>query len=529
MARKTADIRELGQSLKTPSFSRSAREPVAALEPVSPTTLVLGLAELKPYERNPRRTENAEFERIKDSIAEKGGLTTPLVVTKRPGDEQYTIAAGGNSRLKALNELYRERGDEVFNRVTCQFEPWDSDCRVLADHLIENDVRGNMTFADKARAIVDWQALYEAAHPEEAPLSQRSLERRLAEAGFKINHALLSRYLSAAEFLLPVLPKAFETGLGRPRVEELIRLRRLAQQFWEGVAPAEGADGAFEAVFAAACVAEDRHCDDWSFDFFRSTLALRMAEALALDAKHVAMELDNLYRGVPTDPLGERRPEPPSNDSWAYENARKDLAERNERARRRREVREGRNVAHSEPATEATATNDDTALVRARDGADLETARGRVLELARSLAQQHELSRLLKPSDIGLGFYVEAPEPPDDGEPPKYSPLQSCVWWWLAACADQFGPAQQAAIGERDPDCWFVQLAQQLSRERPDQDPLQALGVLVGALDWHAFGGQFLSTLTDESFSTLIELVCQCRSLIRTAEAAGMSLWAVVE
>ena len=108
MPRKAPDLAQLARTLKAPSFSHAAASAdQAVLEPVSPTTLVLRVDEIKAYEHNPRHAENREYPRLKDSIRARRGLTTPLTVTKRPGDDLYTIAAGGNSRLRALKELAR--------------------------------------------------------------------------------------------------------------------------------------------------------------------------------------------------------------------------------------------------------------------------------------------------------------------------------------------------------------------------------------------------------------------------------------
>ncbi len=38
---------------------------------------------------------------------------------------------------------------------TCVFRPWRRESDVLLAHLRENDLRGNLTFIDKARAVLD--------------------------------------------------------------------------------------------------------------------------------------------------------------------------------------------------------------------------------------------------------------------------------------------------------------------------------------------------------------------------------------
>ena len=72
-----------------------------------PTThhKVLTIDLIKPYDRNPRRTINPLYDEIKASIRAKGGLNNLLTVTRRPGDPQYMVVAGGNTRLMILKEF----------------------------------------------------------------------------------------------------------------------------------------------------------------------------------------------------------------------------------------------------------------------------------------------------------------------------------------------------------------------------------------------------------------------------------------
>ncbi len=124
MGRKRPDPDDLAAALSVPAFESSTEEGEASsIHQLLPTTLVLTLDQLKPYEHNPRRAENPEYDRLVDSIRARRGLTTPLTVTKRPGEDLYTIAAGGNSRLAALRELYEATADVSFYRVSCRVEP----------------------------------------------------------------------------------------------------------------------------------------------------------------------------------------------------------------------------------------------------------------------------------------------------------------------------------------------------------------------------------------------------------------------
>ena len=106
--------------------------------------LFLDIAQIHPYEHNPRHGRNPEYDRIKDSIRNTG-LDQSLVVTRRPGATDYIVHAGGNTRLIILKELFEETGDPRYAAVPCLFRPWSRESDVLLAHLRENDLRGSLT------------------------------------------------------------------------------------------------------------------------------------------------------------------------------------------------------------------------------------------------------------------------------------------------------------------------------------------------------------------------------------------------
>ncbi len=143
--------------------------------------MVLDVCCIQPYERNPRHGRNPEYDRIKDSIRSQG-LDQPLVITQRPGATDYIVHAGGNTRLLILKELFEETGDTRFSRYSCLFRPWSRESDVLLAHLRENDLRGNLTFIDKARAVLDAKHLF-AKELGVKEVSLRRLENRARKSG----------------------------------------------------------------------------------------------------------------------------------------------------------------------------------------------------------------------------------------------------------------------------------------------------------------------------------------------------------
>jgi ParB family protein of integrating conjugative element (PFGI_1 class) len=108
---------------------------------------------------NPRRQENAAYERIRESIRQSG-LDQPITITRRPGQELYVVAAGGNTRLKIFQEL--SGSDARFSKIPCVFKPWVSEIELLAAHLRENDLRDDLVFIDHAVAIHNLRRLLDA-------------------------------------------------------------------------------------------------------------------------------------------------------------------------------------------------------------------------------------------------------------------------------------------------------------------------------------------------------------------------------
>ncbi|POP86737.1 ParB family protein, partial [Pseudomonas amygdali] len=227
----TAD--EITGKLLQGSFSRSGPSVDRLPDPIADTPMVLTLDELSAYEHNPRTVTNIKYQEIKDSIRVRG-LDQPPQVTRRPGEKKFIIRNGGNTRLSILRELYSETGDERFYRISVLFRPWDGErgeIIALTGHLAENDLRGNLMFIERAVGIENARAIYEQETGE--PISQRELARRLKADGYPVSHSHISRMQETIRCLLPVIPAALYSGLGKPQIERLLALRKAAAQTWQ--------------------------------------------------------------------------------------------------------------------------------------------------------------------------------------------------------------------------------------------------------------------------------------------------------
>jgi len=137
--------RLVAESLRVSNPGNNARDLPTQADPRHDCQIELAVDEIKPYEHNPRRSDNAKFDEIKESIR-ACGIRNPITVTRRPGEQHFIIEAGGNTRLSAIQALWAETRDPRYQKLTALFRPWRSESHVLTAHLIENEQRGEMTF-----------------------------------------------------------------------------------------------------------------------------------------------------------------------------------------------------------------------------------------------------------------------------------------------------------------------------------------------------------------------------------------------
>jgi ParB family protein of integrating conjugative element (PFGI_1 class) len=241
--------RRVAESLSVGNPGNNARSLPAQAGPGADCQIELGIEEIRPYEHNPRRTKNAKFDDIKESIR-AGGLRTPITVTQRPGETHYIVEAGGNTRLLALRQLWVETKDPRFRRLQVLYRPWQSERHVLTAHLIENEQRGDMSFWDRATGIVALKARLEAEQGR--VLAIRPLEDALHSLGLAVNTATLALYLYATD-RLRVLGDAVPdlAGLDVKTLQPRLNALRRHAQAHAGIDEAALYAEVFEPVFRA--------------------------------------------------------------------------------------------------------------------------------------------------------------------------------------------------------------------------------------------------------------------------------------
>lgn len=280
--RKLTDA-DLRTALSVGHFGADAG-PLPPGDPLAPTPMVVHIEQIDTYERNPRRTANEKYEELKDSIR-LNGLRQPLVITRRPGAPRYIPRHGGNTRLQILRELAVETGEPRFSTANCLFEPWTTETDVLVGHLVENEMRGDLVFIDKARAILETKALIE--EETGTKLSMRQLAEQLRARGYRVPLSNLPYCEYAADILADIVPRALAAGLGRPGIQRLRDLDGAGEAVWEhrGLGP----EALYRSVFAEALGAVDH--ESWDFDRARRSLCEALASRASSEARHILLEI----------------------------------------------------------------------------------------------------------------------------------------------------------------------------------------------------------------------------------------------
>ncbi|MHA3352831.1 ParB family protein [Yersinia aldovae] len=275
MAVKSIALKE--QLLKRGHTPRATSNNVAIL-PVSEIPLNLTLAQLRPNPDNPRTSRNPKYEEIKASIRARGLDSIPKV-TKDPENEEdvYIFSDGGNTRYSILMELWTETQDERFRHIQCIFKPWPGRLQCLIGHLAENDVRGDLSFIEKALGIAKVRSIYETQLGK--MVSQRELETLLRTDGYPITQSNISRMNYTVEHLYPYIPTLLNSGMGRPQIIQLIALRTAAQKYWDHSSINYDLLDKFDDIFGQVCRTLDNP-ESFTYEVFKDELIGSLLKAL---------------------------------------------------------------------------------------------------------------------------------------------------------------------------------------------------------------------------------------------------------
>ncbi|AIR83945.1 ParB family protein [Pantoea rwandensis] len=268
--------------------------------PVSEMAMVLTLDQLRPNPDNPRKGRNPRYEEIKSSVRARGLDSIPKVTRDPDGEDVYIFSDGGNTRYQILCELWQETGDERFYRVHTIFKPWPGRLKCLVGHLAENEVRGDLTYLDKAFGIHNARSIQEELVGR--PVSLRELSDLLNLEGYPIHSSSISRMEDTLKYLHPYMPSLLEEGLSRGQILPLLNVRSLAEKVWLKYDISENSAEAFQQVFGGVCQSFNDP-DSYSFDHLRDELIGQLVKALP----HPSLNYDRWL--IELDPREQKRRE----------------------------------------------------------------------------------------------------------------------------------------------------------------------------------------------------------------------------
>jgi ParB family protein of integrating conjugative element (PFGI_1 class) len=539
-------VPDIGAMLREGHFGNPDSEMPPPADPVTVTQMVLEVSRIEPYDRNPRQDANPRYAEIKESIRAQRGLNNALEITRRPGAERYMIRAGGNTRLQILKELLAETGDPVFAQVHCLFHPWTSEAVVLTAHMIENELRGEMSLIDKALGLQALKAEIEAESGK--ALSSRDLVRKLAESGYTISRRHLARFQYAAEALYPLIPTALRSGMGRPQIDAMRNLESAFRAYWTD---AGGDPDRFQTV----CWTETLLTLDGSeFDVAvaRQEFESRIAGLLEHPVSRIRIAVDALLSGragatedpqdgaeaaqevssgepsttVAAEPSAPKDAHPPEAmpSATAMESSTASVPASSSSPPSPAATDGG--VPAAEPPPQAGPSPDERRDPAAEfvPGAytgptDLKSLRARNYVLSLQIAQRTGLGGecIRKLPSMGMGYLVDIPDEPVTGDG-REETLRRWLWWFMFALSEFYAdPARAEYLVNK-------QLVPAGFLTRDDAEDFVGHGPPpVGALV-----AQLLSSplLSDRDFHGLCQLMESCRLTRRLCpDKEGDSLW----
>lgn len=264
------------------------------------TLMPVTLDQLRAFDLNPRLIRNPNYDEIKNSIRNRG-LDHPPQVTQRPGEKHYIIANGGNTRLAILNELWLETHDKKYWNIVCHFRKWrtgqsieEGNLRCLMGHLIEDGMKGELTFIERALGIQTAISLYQNINKG---CSQNETVKMLIQEGYPVSQTVLSIMSGAVTLLLPYIPDLLYSGLSRKNIERLLTLRSNTEKFWDKFCQELSREmehnlPLFDDIFAMALTSFNCSTTGFSLEHIQDELTGLVSQTLNIDYNSVALVTD---------------------------------------------------------------------------------------------------------------------------------------------------------------------------------------------------------------------------------------------
>lgn len=447
--RPTAD--QLAELIAQPNFGRS-REAMPSTDPIQPTPMVVAVDEIDVYDHNPRQLANDKYEEIKASIR-ASGMDQTLTITRRPDAPHYMIAAGGNTRLQAIKALWKETGDERYRSIHCLYRPWQGDTNTLVAHLKENDVRGDLSFIDRARGLTQLKGLVEAESGQS--FSLREFSAFLGKQGYSVSHPVLISIGYAVQSLENAIPTALGAGMSRNQVDRIRKLHKAFVLTWSSLKIPDSDSG--ESLFVDLLGRHDG--DVINLELLHRDAVNELSVSADCDVQHAAMIYGAAIDGRDLDDLIESVKEESKTDSLEEESAggistpavTQPPPQTEPDTPQRLAPQERPTAAIQSPPTQPT-TQPGPSNTSPTD--PINALRNEAFQRADLAAQMLGCDGMVRPIRNGLGFLV-GPVPAEVREsiPITQRPALLCAWWLLVTVSEQFashGLAVAAIPGDWD-------------------------------------------------------------------------------
>ena len=417
----------------------------------------LRCTEIQRFDHNPRRFVNERRAELRQGLLTQG-FEGSLLVTQRSPGAPYMLAAGSNTTLELLQELYRDTADERFLWVNCLLQPFESEAKLLAQHLGENLNRGDMRFFEVAMGIQDLLAsLHEERRrqqPDAKPLSTREAAEALKARGLRAEKTSVAlwQFTAARLSTLGQLAQHLSSrGVATIVQPGLTRLEQLAQrfsvttaQFWEEVvAPSWRED-------ALGLLQREPFDHQHLCTLAEHALAQRIDEPIA----SLRRMLDVLRLNPTATLSGLRQPSPNLiATSFAQDSPQEQAPLSLPPSLVPPAAGAVATPAKRNPRAPLPDLSGQTALWQAAtlpsDAAVQALHRALMALLADFGLQDCWVVR----DQMPLGYYLDLPEA-SSAHPPDQQQARSTLWWMVATWSGQWLPGALKAL---DPQCRFVQ------------------------------------------------------------------------
>ena len=432
-----------------PLLDRLADQPVTTRKIqqdfVDGSILAIDIFMIEPYHANPRIYENPKYKIIKDSIR-VDGIRQRIVVTKPPQAEKFMLCQGGNTRLRAIRELYDETKDQRFKTAFCEFRDWQGEAALMLGHVVENELRGNLNWHERSKMILALRGMLAAEMGKE--INDREYSDAAGEKGITVTRTNLPTCRYTMDVLEKTIPNQLKLGLGRRRAAQISKTDKALRSIClsDGMTEKE-----YEQIFHAALSEMDNR-PTFDFDLMCSVMASHFCAPLDTVRSYLMAAVDRYVKvggELPTShnfpKLTEKEhskivlegtpssPEPPTQDINGVQLLNNPAApESRRRPSGQVDPMDGQRLTRKAPA-------------------QAERLRSKIFHEATILEIDYGIQGCIVNSHLGYGFYVFFPP-----STPSWADHDASaqIWWLLIELSDMAeGIKQQPQIAQHAKAC----------------------------------------------------------------------------